>query len=118
MPLHILASKDLVLTEKYALETILQSIKDKVKDAGVVKLSFIADEYKVPQEFIQDLLLADEELMAAHKLESGQLMSLETEQNQLKQYIESIKALDVPTSIDTIVENLGIISSHDKEKLL
>jgi len=45
-------------------------------------------------------------------------MSLETEQNQLKQYIESIKALDVPTSIDTIVENLGIISSHDKEKLL
>jgi len=52
MPLHILASKDLVLTEKYALETILQSIKDKVKDAGVVKLSFIADEYKVPQEFI------------------------------------------------------------------
>ena len=59
VPIHILASKDIVLTEAFAQNTVLQKVKESVKETGKLVLQSIADIFGLPVQFIVELVMAD-----------------------------------------------------------
>ena len=114
--IYLIASKDLVVTQKYVEEAILKEVEENLNENGSVKLAAVAAKHGVPLQFVithvelSDTFFRKDSEQSSCKIENDVLISIELEQNQIKKLLVRLQEIQAPTTIDSMASDFDISS--------